>query len=59
LALFETFVGPLGAPSGQIWRANFYKCADESSHPHWGSWADIGERLDFHQPECFGEIIFE
>ncbi len=58
LALFETFVGPLGAPSGQIWRANFYKCAVESSHPHWGSWADIGERLDFHQPECFGELIF-
>jgi hypothetical protein len=58
LALFESFTGPLGPLSGQTWRANFYKCADESSHPHWGTWADIGERLDFHQPDRFGEIIF-
>jgi hypothetical protein len=57
--LFEAYVGPLGGPSGQTWRANFYKCADESSHPHWGAWADIGERLDFHQPDRFGEIVFE
>lgn len=33
---------------------NFYKCADESSHPHWGSWAPIGSKLNFHVPECFG-----
>jgi hypothetical protein len=59
VALLETFTGPLGEPSGQIWRANFYKCADETSHPHWGYWADIGDRLDFHQPDRFGEIAFE
>jgi hypothetical protein len=59
LALFKAFTGPLGALSGQTWRANFYKCADASSHPHWGSWADIGERPDFHQPDRFGEIVFE
>ena len=59
LALFEAFTGPLGALSGQTWRANFYKCADDSSHPHWGTWADIGDRLDFHQPDRFGEIVFE
>ncbi len=59
LALFEAFTGPLGALSGQEWRANFYKCADECSHPHWGYWADIGARLDFHQPDRFGEIVFE
>ena len=59
LALLEAFAGPLGPLSGQTWRANFYKCADDSSHPHWGSWADIGERLDFHQPERFGAIVFE
>jgi hypothetical protein len=38
------------------WRGNFYKCADGSSHPHWGSWAPIGEQLNFHQPERFGVI---
>jgi hypothetical protein len=58
LALFESFTGPLGPLSGQTWRANFYKCADESSHPHWDTWADIGERLDFHQPDRFGKIVF-
>ena len=59
LALFEEFVDPLGNLGGQIWRANFYKCADGSSHPHWGSWSDIGDRLDFHQPGRFGELVFE
>jgi hypothetical protein len=59
LALFEGFIGPLEALSGRTWRANFYKCADDSSHPHWGYWAEIGDRLDFHQPDRFGEIIFE
>ena len=34
-SLFEHFVGPIGAVSGQTWRANFYKCADKTSHPHW------------------------
>lgn len=38
------------------WRGNFFKCADESSHPHWGSWVSIGEQLNFHQPERFGLI---
>jgi len=59
LELFERYTGPLGDPSGQTWSANFYKCADDSSHPHWGYWADIGDRLDFHQPDRFGEIVFE
>ena len=57
-SLFESFVGPLPVLSGETWRANFYKCADLSSHPHWGAWAEIGKRLDFHQPSRFGEIIF-
>lgn len=59
VSLFEPSIGSLGKLSGQSWRANFYKCADESSHPHWGCWADIGERLDFHQPDRFGMLLFE
>jgi hypothetical protein len=38
------------------WRGNFFKCADESSHPHWASWSPIGEELNFHQPGRFGVI---
>ena len=44
--------------SGQTWHANFTKCADNSSHPQWLSWMPL-PKLDFHLPECFGEIRFE
>jgi hypothetical protein len=56
-ALMERYVGPLGPPSERRWRGNFYKCADDTSHPHWASWAPI-ERLDFHQPDHFGSLLF-
>jgi hypothetical protein len=57
--VFEAYVGPLGTPGERKWRGNFYKCADESSHPHWGSWAPIGPVLNFHVPEFFGDLRFE
>jgi hypothetical protein len=44
--------------SDQTWRANLYKCADKTSHPHWASWQPLTE-TNFHLPECFGEITFE
>lgn len=44
--------------SGQVWRANFTKCADKTSHPHWLSWLKLS-KLDFHLPAEFGEIVFE
>jgi hypothetical protein len=56
--VFEHFVGPLGTPSGQVWRGNFFKCGDETSHPHWASWSPVDE-LNFHLPRCFGELQFE
>ena len=56
--LFERYVGPLGEVRGQTWRANLYKCGDDTSHPHWASWSPIGERLSFHQPKFFAPIRF-
>lgn len=56
VALFEAYVGKLGKLSGQVWRGNLYKCADATSHPHWASWAPIGEVLNFHQPEFFAPL---
>jgi len=45
--------------AGTIWRSNFYKCADESSHPHWLTWAPINfPRPSFHIPEFFGTLEF-
>ena len=58
-ALFEAFVGPLGPVAGQTWRANFYKCADECSHPHWASWAPLHGSTSFHVPQHFAPIRFE
>lgn len=56
-AVMEPFTGPLPCNSGTTWRGNFYKCADETSHPHWLSWSPVKE-LNFHAPECFGELRF-
>ena len=55
--LFEKYVGALGKVQGSGWKANFYKCGDETSHPHWASWQPV-LHLNFHMPECFGTIKF-
>jgi hypothetical protein len=57
LEVLESFAGPLGRLKGQKWRANFYKCGDGTSHPHWASWAPLRER-NFHSPEDFGTMTF-
>ncbi len=44
--------------SGQKWTANFTKCADATSHPHWLSWQAL-PKCDFHLPDFFGELDFE
>lgn len=58
-SILEHYVGNWGEISGQRWRSNFYKCGDETSHPHWASWSPVGGKLNFHQPEYFGELVFE
>jgi hypothetical protein len=56
--VFESHVGPIKPVAGQSWRANFYKCGDQTSHPHWATWAPI-EQLNFHQPQHFAPLHFE
>jgi hypothetical protein len=55
--VLEDYVGPIGPLAGQEWRANFYKCGDETSHPHWAAWSPVDE-LNFHLPRCFGTLRF-
>jgi hypothetical protein len=57
--IMESYIGPLGDLTGQRWRANFYKCGDKTSHPHWGAWSPVGEALNFHQPARFGVLNFD
>jgi hypothetical protein len=56
-SLLEAYVGPLGPLAGQEWRANLYKCADRTSHPHWAAWSPV-DALNFHLPHCFGRLRF-
>ena len=58
LALFEAYTGALGQLSGQQWMANFYKCGDQTSQPHWAAWSPVQE-LNFHRPQDFAPIRFE
>jgi len=40
--------------------ANFYKCGDHTSLPHYLSWNTIHTgQPDFHQPDFFGSLYFE
>jgi len=57
LASYRDFPVP---EQGTTWRANLYKCADETSHPHWLTWAPIDlPAPDFHQPDFFGYLEFQ
>lgn len=56
-AVLEKYIGPLGHIQEQTWRANFYKCGNETSHPHWASWMPLSAR-NFHDPVSFGRIAF-
>ena len=58
-ALFEKYYGAARPAPGTIWKGNFYKCGDATSHPHWGSWAPVSSpRPNFHQPAYFQPIVF-
>jgi len=53
--LLQIYTGPFRRSAGKKFSANFFKCADESSHPHWASWSPVN-RLNFHLPHCFGTL---
>jgi hypothetical protein len=44
---------------GVKWRANFYKCAETVSYPHWLTWSlVVNDVPNFHLPEYFGTLEF-
>jgi len=44
---------------GKTFRANFYKCGDMLSVPHYVTWSVVEtEKPDYHQPEYFGLLKF-
>jgi hypothetical protein len=45
--------------TGKTFRANFYKCGDNLTVPHYVTWNPVGtEKPDYHQPEYFGVLKF-
>ncbi len=56
--ILRPYTGALRADEGDVWRANFYKCGDATSHPHWAAWRPV-DALNFHLPRCFGYLRFE
>jgi len=60
LSLLEKFAKVERPGPGVTWRGNFYKCADETSQPHWLTWSPVSNaEPSFHLPEYFGVIDFE
>ena len=59
LDILGAYLQPALPAPGAIWRGNFYKCADATSHPHWLTWAPVeAPRPDFHLPRFFGSLEF-
>ena len=60
LSLLEKFTTIERPKPGVTWRCNFYKCADDASHPHWLTWSPVSNaKPSFHLPEYFGILAFE
>lgn len=58
LSCVEAIYGPRDFSEGQIIKANFYKCGDETDMPHFGMWSPVDTPTpDFHRPEFFGELV--
>ncbi len=56
-SLIRQFTPLTDAIFKSVWKGNFYKCADEISHPHWISWTVLPEK-NFHRPDAFGILRF-
>jgi len=49
----------IGNLKGKTFMANFYKCGDMLSVPHYVTWNPVGtENPDYHQPKYFGMLKF-
>ena len=57
LEVFRAYVPLPDCLADRPWRANFYKCGDDTSHPHWAAWAPVPS-LNFHLPDHFGSVEF-
>ena len=58
-SILEPYAPVTRPEPGVTWFANFYKCGDQTSHPHWLTWAPVDlPSPDFHQPSFFDALKF-
>ncbi len=56
----EKAFGKIDINRGAKYRANFYKCGDETEFEHYGMWKPVEKPTpDYHCPETFGELILD
>ena len=59
IPLYVLFQHSIAELQGKTFRANFYKCGDKLTVPHFITWSPVGtEKPDFHRPEYFGFLKF-
>ena len=59
IAILEKYTKVDRPAPGVTWKANFYKCGDKTSQPHWLTWSVIDKpEPNFHVPESFGTLEF-
>lgn len=56
-AALEPYCGSLAGQTGAgvVWSGNFFKCGDNTSHPHWLTWSPIPV-LNYHLPALFAPL---
>jgi len=60
LAVLGKYCAVESPAPGVTWKANFYKIANETSHPHYLTWAPLDiQKVEFHLPQFFGTLEFE
>ena len=58
LSFLRRYFPSLELKQGHVMRGNFYKCGDDTPHPHYGCWSPINlPKPDFHCPDFFGELV--
>ncbi|WMJ21795.1 carbohydrate-binding family 9-like protein [Paludicola sp. MB14-C6] len=60
LSLIETIYGEANFKVGDHIKGNFFKCGDDTEHPHYGSYTKIEFSYpSFHRPEFFADMIIK
>lgn len=60
ILLLEKYATVTHPGKGVVWRANFYKIAENSTNPHYITWSKIeNQKPNFHLPQFFGTLKFD